>query len=106
MFRADEARVAIFLQQQRVHVFRSDVKCESRRRLQALLNFLHGFSVDVDLARCSGLQKLPDMTKDKRLERMKGGEHTKHMWTRGNLAKATGLTTHSYISRDFLAIWL
>lgn len=111
MFRADEAWIAIFLQQKRVHVFRSNVKCEPRRCLQALLNLFHGFAVNVDLARCSGLQKLPNMTKDRRLDdRMKSGEHTEPVlctcWTLGNLAKATGLTTHSYISRAFLAIWL
>lgn len=79
MLRADEAWIAIFLQQQRVHMLRSDVKCEPRRCLQALLNLFHGLAVNVDLARRSGLQKLPNMTKDRGLDGMKCGEHTESM---------------------------
>lgn len=56
---ADEARVAVLLEQQVVHVLGGLVEREARRPPHLALHALHRAPVDVDLARGPRRQELP-----------------------------------------------
>ena len=58
VFGADEARVAVLLEQQVVDVLGRRVEGEAARMLHLALHRLHGAAVDVDLARRPRRQKL------------------------------------------------
>lgn len=66
MLGANETWVTILLQQKRVDMFRSNVKSETRRCLQAQLNLFHRFAINVDFAGRTGLQKLSTLFRDER----------------------------------------
>ena len=63
VFRADETRVAVLLQQQVVHVLRCPVKGEPVRLFHLLLHPVHRTAIDVDLARRSRRQKFSNYRK-------------------------------------------
>lgn len=67
VFGADEARVAVLLEQERVHVLRGHLEGVAIRVLYGLFRRFHGLTINVDLCLCSGREKLAASRKHRRL---------------------------------------
>lgn len=75
---AYETRIAILFQEQGKDVLASHVESETWGRLQALLNFLHRFAIDIDFTWRSRLQEFSAQIINKRGEK----REENYLWAR------------------------